>query len=238
MDRNLMRLAFTTLALLILFSCIPIDAQDFSKVNLHIGGGIGVPTGETGRFAGLSGAFQIGAGPNLSAHNSLVGEFMWQGLPPNNNALSAVANPLCGGSLTLSCAITLTQNFGTSSNLYVVTANYMYHREGHVYGFYLIAGGGWYYRHLELLNYTVVPGTVCEPAWDWWGYTCQNGFITTGNTLAVRGVSSGGGNAGGGITLKVTSSGLRLYMEARYHYSPEAGRISTHVVPVMFGIRW
>src|SRR5690349_4173756 len=108
MDRNLMRLAFTTLALLILFSCIPIAAQDFSKANLHIGGGIGVPTGETGRFAGLSGAFQIGAGPNLSAHNSLVGEFMWQGLPPNNNALAAVANPLCGGSLTLSCAITLT----------------------------------------------------------------------------------------------------------------------------------
>lgn len=224
--------------LLSVTQAFPVHAQDFSKVNLHIGGGIGVPTGETARFAGLSGAFQIGAGPNLSAHNSLVGEFMWQGLPPNSNALRAIVNPLCGGNVTVTCAVTLAQNFGTSSNLYAVTANYMYHREGHVYGFYLIAGGGWYYRHLELLNYTVVPGTVCEPVWDWWGYSCQAGFVNTSTTLAIRGVSSGGADGGGGITFKLTESGFKLFMEARYHYSPQGGRVSTHIVPVMFGIRW
>jgi len=229
---------FIIVALLTLFGDFPLRSQDFSKVNLHIGGGIGTPTGETGQFAGLSGTFQIGAGPNLSIHNSLVGEFMWQGLPPTNDTLAAVVNPLCGGNVTLSCAATLSQNFGTSSNLYVTTANYMYHREGQIYGFYLIGGGGWYYRRLELLNYTVVPGTVCEPAWDWWGYSCQAGFVNNTNTLAVKGVSSGGVNAGGGLTIKLTGSGLRLYMEARYHYSPQGGRVSTHIVPVTFGIRW
>jgi len=218
------------------FRAFPMHGQDFSKVNLHIGGGIGATTGQTGKFAGLSGAFQIGAGPNLDAHNSLVGEFMWQGLPPNNNALRTVLNPLCSGNVP--CAVNIAQNFGTANNLYVVTANYMYHRDGHVYGFYVIGGGGWYYRHLELQNYTVVPGTVCEPAWDWWGFTCQAGFVTNTNTLAVRGVSSGGVNAGGGITFKVSSSGFRLYMEARYHYSPQGGRVSTNIIPVMFGIRW
>lgn len=217
---------------------VAVHGQDFSKVNLHIGGGIGATTGQTGKFAGLSGAFQIGAGPNLNAHNSLVGEFMWQGLPPNSNALAAIVNPLCGGNVTITCAVNLSQNFGTSSNLYVLTANYMYHREGHVYGFYLIGGGGWYYRHLELQNYTVVPGTICEPVWNWWGYACQAGFVTTSNTLATKGVSSGGVNGGAGITFKVTSSGFRLFMEARYHYSPQGGRVSTHIVPVMFGIRW
>jgi hypothetical protein len=232
------RLLIIIVALLTLSENSPVCAQEFSKVNGHIGGGIGTTTGETGRFAGLSGAFQIGAGPNLSTHNSLVGEFMWQGLPPNNNGLAAVVNPLCGGSVTISCAATLSQNFGTSSNLYVVTANYMYHREGNTYGFYLIGGGGWYYRRLELQNYTVVPGTVCAPAWDWWGYSCQAGFVSNTNTLAVKGVSSGGADAGGGLTFKVTSSGIKLYMEARYHYSPQGGRVSTHIVPVMFGIRW
>ena len=225
-------------ALLSIFRAAPAHAQEvnLSKVNLHIGGGIGVPTGRTADFAGISGAFQIGAGPNLTAHNSLVGEFMWQGLPPTSSALATIVNPLVAGNITT--AANIAQNFGTSSNLYAVTANYMYHREGHLYGFYVIGGGGWYYRHLELQNYTVVPGTVCEPVWDWWGYSCQAVFVTTSNVLATKGQSSGGGNVGGGITFKLTSSGFRLYMEARYHYSPQGGRVSTHIVPVMFGIRW
>jgi hypothetical protein len=66
------RLLIIIVALLTLSENFPVCAQEFSKVNLHIGGGIGTTTGETGRFAGLSGAFQIGAGPNLNAHNSLV----------------------------------------------------------------------------------------------------------------------------------------------------------------------
>ncbi len=225
-------------ALLSIFRAVPAHAQEvnLSKVNLHIGGGIGVPMNRTADFAGISGAFQIGAGPNLTAHSSLVGEFMWQGLPPTSSALASLVNPLVAGNITT--VANIAQNFGTSSNLYALTANYMYHREGHLYGFYVIGGGGWYYRHLELQNYTVVPGTVCEPVWDWWGYSCQAGFITTSNVLATKGQSSGGGNVGGGMTFKLTSSGLRLYMEARYHYSPQGGRVSTHVVPVMFGIRW
>ena len=225
-------------ALLSIFRAVPAHAQEvnLSKVNLHIGGGIGVPTGRTADFAGISGAFQIGAGPNLTAHNSLVGEFMWQGLPPTSSALATIVNPLVAGNITT--AANIAQNFGTSSNLYAVTANYMYHREGHLYGFYVIGGGGWYYRHVELQNYTVVPGTVCQPVWDWWGYSCQAGFVTTSNVLATKGQSSGGGNVGGGITFKLTSSGFRLYMEARYHYSPQGGRVPTHIVPVMFGIRW
>ena len=224
--------------LLSVFRAVPAHAQEvnLSKVNLHIGGGIGVPTNRTGDFAGISGAFQIGAGPNLTPHNSLVGEFMWQGLPPNGSALASLVNPLVAGNITTAASIA--QNFGTSNNLYALTANYMYHREGHLYGFYVIGGGGWYYRHLELQNYTVVPGTVCQPVWDWWGYSCQAGFVTTSNVLATKGQSSGGGNVGGGITFKLTSSGFRLYMEARYHYSPQGGRVSTHIVPVMFGIRW
>lgn len=192
-----------------------------------MGGGIGVPLSKTGDFAGIGGVFQIGGGPNLNAHSSIVGEFMWQGLPPTPT-LQAVINPL----------ITNGSNVSTKTNLYALTANYMYHLGGDRYGFYLIGGGGWYYRHIALNNVTFVPGTVCEPALDWLGYTCQAGVIGTSNTIATKGVSSGGVNGGIGLTVRLGSSGFKYFMEARYHYSPQGGRISTQTIPVTFGIRW
>jgi hypothetical protein len=201
---------------------------------MHIGGGFGVPASTTGKFAGLSGSFQLGAGPNLTKHNSVFGEFMWQGLPPSRSALSAIANSPNVNPLVVNSPI---NNLSISNNLYALTANYMYHAEGHRYGFYLVAGGGWYYRHLSLKNYTVQPGTVCEPVWDWYGYTCTNGLVSTSDTLASHGVSSGGGNAGGGFTINLAYN-AKFYMEARYHYSPQGGRVATQVIPVTFGFRW
>jgi len=55
---------------------IPVHADDrqttdgqateshLSAVNMHIGGGIGVPMDPTGNFAGVGGTLQAGAGPN------------------------------------------------------------------------------------------------------------------------------------------------------------------------------
>ena len=215
-------------ALLVILAAVSGYSQDAHlPFNVHIGGGIGVPLNPTANFVGISGTFQIGAGPNLGNHSSIVGEFMWQGLPPNRTALLPLVNPLGGGN-----------NLSFSNNLYALTANYMFHVDGHRYGFYLIGGGGWYYRHLALNNYTVAPGTVCQPAWDWWGYACQNGFVTTQNTLATKGVSSGGVNAGGGLTINLGAGSTKFYMEARYHYSPQGGQVSTQIVPVTFGLRW
>lgn len=206
---------------------VPAYAQDYHDFNIHMGGGIGVPLAKTADFAGIGGVFQIGGGPNLNAHSSIVGEFMWQGLPATPSVL-AVVNPL----------VTNGNNVSTSTNLYALTANYMYHVSGNRYGFYLIGGGGWYYRHIALNNVTVAPGTVCEPALDWLGFTCQAGVVSTSNTVASKGVSSGGVNGGIGVTIKLGSSGLKYFMEARYHYSPQGGRISTQTIPVTFGIRW
>jgi hypothetical protein len=167
-----------------------------------------------------------------------MGEFFWQGLPTNRNALLAIANAPNVNPLIVNQPVT---NLSTSNNLYALTANYVYHMEGHRYGFYLVGGGGWYYRHLALNNYTVQPGTICEPVWDWYGYTCFNGLISTENTIASHGVSSGGVNAGGGFTISLGGSDshyTKFYMEARYNYSPQGGRVATEVVPVAFGFRW
>jgi hypothetical protein len=213
----------------------PAQAQESaSPFNIDIGGGIGVPLSRTSDFAGVSGAFQVGGGPNITSHQSIVGEFLWQGLPPNRTALQALSSLACAAPSTTSAACGL----NSSRNLYALTANYMYHREGRRYGFYLIGGGGWYYRYGQLKNATVAPGTVCEPVWDWWGYSCVNGFVSTNNTLVSKGLSSGGVNAGGGLTINLTEQHVKFFIEARYHYSPQGGKVSTQIVPVIMGIRY
>jgi hypothetical protein len=230
------------LAIAVLNICWIIVGGHAQETNLpfngYFGGGIGVPVSSTRRFAGISGIFQIGAGPNLTKHNSLEGEFMWQGLPANLSSLTPVVNSPGVNPLI---STQPTNNLSTATNLYALTTNYKFHMEGHRFGFYMIGGGGWYFRHAELKNYTVPPGTVCQPIWDWYGYTCANGLVSMSNTLISHGVSSGGMNGGGGITMylgNVDDYPTEFYMEARYHYSPQGGRVPTKIVPVTFGIRW
>jgi hypothetical protein len=208
--------------------------ENASPFNIDIGGGIGVPLSRTSDFAGVSGAFQVGAGPNITSHQSIVGEFLWQGLPPNHTALQALSSLTCVVPTTAAGACGLNSN----RNLYALTANYMYHKEGRRYGLYLIGGGGWYYRYGQLKNATVAPGTVCQPVWDYWGYTCVNGFVSTNNTLVSKGLSSGGVNAGAGVTINLYQQRVRFFLEARYHYSPQGGKVSTQIVPVIMGIRY
>jgi len=233
-------LSVVGIALLVALCAISAQAQSSSPFNLHIGGGIGVPLNPTANFAGISGTFQIGAGPNLSRSSSIVGEFLWQGLPPTRDTLLPIVNALCSTNVISPPSLCSAASIIARNNLYALTANYMYHWDGRRYGVYVIGGGGWYYRHAQLMNVTVAPGTVCEPAWEWWGYPCQGGFVSTSNVLATKGVSSGGANGGIGTTIKlgVGDSSVKFYVEARYHYSPQGGRISTQIVPVTMGLRW
>src|SRR5450755_2452561 len=135
-----------------------LHAQDFSKFNFNIGGGMTSPINPTAQYVGLSGNFDVGAGYNLDKKNAITAEFMWNGLPPN----TVVHLP--------------NAPFG-SINLYSITTNYRHHIDsigGSPFGAYVIAGGGWYYRYASIdKNYTVPPGTVCQPIYSWWGYGCD-----------------------------------------------------------------
>src|SRR5215813_10115982 len=151
-----------------------------SRLALNIGGGVTAPLNPTGAYAGVSGNFNIGAGYNLNNKNSITGEFLWSGLPPNRFILHPIDAP-----------------FG-SINLYSLTANYRYHIDsvhGTPFGVYAIAGGGWYYRYSSVdKNYVAPPGTACAPIYYWWGYACDpNGFIYS-QTVAYNGASAGGLN--------------------------------------------
>jgi hypothetical protein len=200
---------------------LPLHAQDFSKFNFNIGGGITTPLNPTANFVGLSGNFAVGAGYNLDKKNSIIGEFQWNGLPPNT--ILHLPNAPFG-----------------NINLYSITANYRHHKDriGHSpFGLYMMAGGGWYYRHTSIdKNYFVEPNTPCLPIYFWWGYGCDTGFTVT-ETIASKGNSAGGVNGGVGFTIRLSDSGWKFYTESRYNYA-FSNRIATTFIPVTFGFRF
>jgi hypothetical protein len=212
-----------SLASLLAAAVMPLCAQDFSKFNFDIGGGPSTPLNPTAQYVGLSGNFVSGAGYNIDKHNSIIGEFMWAGMPPSLSILHPVNAPT------------------GHVNLYTLTANYRYKLDnlgGSHFGIYAIAGGGWYYRYASVdKSYVVPPNTVCQPIYTWWGYGCDpSGFVYSA-TVAYRGLSSGGVNGGVGFSIRLSDSGWKFYVESRYHYA-FTNPVASTLIPVTFGLRF
>src|SRR4051812_25088560 len=164
-----------SIALLGACCLIPLEGQN--KLTFGLGGGVSTPLNPTGAYAGLSGNFNVGAGYRIDQKNSITGEFLWSGLPPNTFTLHPIEAPT--GSI----------------NLYSLTVNYRHHIDrikGSPFGLYGVVGGGWYYRYAQVdKNYQVPLSTVCSPAYYWWGYSCApNGYIYS-ETIAYKGASAG-----------------------------------------------
>jgi hypothetical protein len=209
------------LTLLTLVPAIPLFAEN-GTFTFNMGGGISTPLNPTGQYAGTSGNFETGAGYKINKRSSIIGEFMWSGLPPNLFILQPISAP------------------SGSVNVYALTANYRYEFDrihSSRFGLYAIAGGGWYYRHASIdKNYVVPPNTVCQPIYGYWGYACDpHGFVFS-QTVASKGTSVGGVNGGVGFSIGIAESPWKFYTEARYHYAFNSG-IATAVVPVTFGFR-
>jgi len=203
-------------------ACMTMRAQsqnEEGKFNFTMGGGLSVPLNPAARFVGVGGSFLSGSGYNIDQHNSIVGQFQWDGLPPSVGAIAQL------------------NGISQSVNLYGITADYKYRNGvGNTFGFYLIAGGGWYYRHASISKSTFVPtDTVCQPIYSWYGYTCSNGFV---NTVGVSaGTSAFGTNGGIGLTIRVKDSGWKFFVESRYTYAMSRA-IATQVAPVTFGFEY
>lgn len=204
-------------------ACVmPIQAQhadEEGKLNFSMGGGLSVPLNPTAKYAGVGGSFLGGGGYNLNQHNSIVGQFMWDGLPPSVGAIAQL------------------NGISQGVNLYNITADYKYRNGfGKTFGYYVIAGGGWFYRHASISKSTFIPtDTVCQPIYGWYGYTCSNGFV---NTVGVStGTSSFGANGGVGLTIRVKDTPWKFFVESRYVYAASRS-ISTQVAPVTFGFEY
>src|SRR5689334_7175997 len=108
---------------LVLGGLLPLEAQDYSRFTLNMGGGVTTPLNPTGAYAGLSGNFAIGAGYNVNKSNAIIGEFMWSGLPSNLFVIQPVKAPF------------------STINLYSLTVNYRHQFDrinGSPFGVYFI----------------------------------------------------------------------------------------------------
>jgi len=202
---------------------VSLRAEDWSKFNFNIGGGVTTPINPTANYAGVSGNFNVGAGYNFGKRSSIGGEFLWSGLPPNLFVIQPVRAP-----------------FG-NVNLFMMGANYRYHvdriGQSH-FGLYFTGGGGWYARRVSIdKNFIVPPGAVCSPIYFWWGYGCDTGGFVVTETIAQKTTNAGGLNGGVGFTIRFGDSGWKFYTESRYHYA-WSPRVPTTFVPVTFGIRY
>ncbi len=109
------------------------------------------------------------------------------------------------------------QNVGIGGNalLQYFDLNLVFHptRAGAI-GFYLIGGGGLYYRGAEV---TKAEGTIIQPYCDPWLYYCSAVPVPVESILGSRSSWDFGLDGGVGMTFAIAPP-LRLYLEARYHY--------------------
>jgi hypothetical protein len=197
-----------------------------SKINTNLGMGLTVPLNPTAQFVGSSVNVVVGVGYNMTKHHSLVGQFMWAGLPPNRDALLPIR------------IVAGTNNISGSSNLFTLTGNYRYQLQGKTFGAYVIGGAGMYHRRSSLSREVVVgTGAVCSPSWLYFGYGCVTGLVSEDRTLINAASTAFGGNGGVGFTIRINEDGYKFYVEARYHYAPNK-HIATSFIPITLGFSW
>lgn len=206
---------YRRLSLLIVFVIATVALSQAQSWMFNVGGGVGFPQGDLGKFVNNGGNFVIGGGLKFAKLVGVDTEFMWQDLPINSATKQALNTP------------------GASARQYAWTFNPIVMIPlGHKLGAYGIGGIGWYHRSGE----TTTPGTavICDPYWSWWvGCTIGTVDVITGS----RSENAFGENIGGGLTYRLGESHLKIYAEVRYHHA-SYNKVSTQVLPLTFGIRW
>jgi hypothetical protein len=201
---------------LLLVSCVsglPLLAQE-ARFTGFVGAGPTVPTNPIGTH--VDNGWNIAAGAGISTnHYGLMLDFMYNDMGINSNTLSQNGAP--GGSarvwgFTLDPVVHLTQ-------------------EGPA-DIYLTAGGGIYHRNVEFTQPGVAQATFFDP---WFGF--YPGLVGTNQVLASYSQYKGGVDGGIGMSVKLGSSRVKAFAEARYHYI-FTNPVSTTIIPVTIGLRW
>jgi len=202
------------------------ESSPFSRLNSNAAFTVTAPLSTMGSYTTPTWGLVYGAGYNISKRHSVVGEVMWNRLYATSEALAPIR-------------VTPQNNdINGHGNLVALTANYRLQLEGKVFGTYLIAGGGMYYREANLSQRVVVGDSVsCTPAWLWWGFTCQSGIVTSQQSLASSSSTAPGGNVGIGFTVRIPDSHYKFYVESRFHYATNRG-VATATIPITVGVRF
>jgi opacity protein-like surface antigen len=193
--------------------------KDFKNWNYNVGLGANVDSGTTKTFVRGGGPLaSAGVARNANKYLGLRADFIFADLPLRQSSLSLAQ---AGSASSYLFALTL----GPVINIPVTKT----------YGAYLVFGGGYYHRWGTLSSNTAVPGSTCNPFFEWWG-VCPNVSIPLNGSFATSSQNQFGYNVGAGVTRKVPS-GVELYAEFRLTHG-SGNNTTTDVRPITIGVRW
>jgi hypothetical protein len=208
----------------------PIDPYAYERGVLgkfvwNIGGSVVIPVGPMGDRLNTGGGLNVGLTYNFHPLFGAQFEFgsSWAGLK--------------GGSLS---------SFGVGGHgwMYNFNLNAVV-RPFHSgpFGFYLLGGGGLYYRYVEITQFQ---GNAVVPYCDPWLYYCSATSVGVSSVLGSHSEWDWGADVGGGFTLALSPT-TRLYIESRYHYvwgntytdrNGQQHSSNGEFVPVTFGVKF
>lgn len=197
-------------------AAVPVFAQSnyVSHFTGFVGGGPSVPVYDYGRR--VDNGWNVSAGVGVSGnHLGLMLDFTYNDFGVNSSVLNQVQAP------------------NGSSRVWAFTLDPVIHvtKEGPA-DVYITGGGGIYHRNVEFTQPGVASTTFFDP---WFGF--YPALVPTQQILASYSVYKGGVDAGAGVAVRLGSSHVKAFAEARYHHMFTTG-IDTSFVPVTIGLRW
>lgn len=180
----------------------------FHSCTVYMGGGYDWVRGGDGGYIAGNGAFQVGGGFAASHHLFITGTFMFDDAHIKRNI-----------PITLPAGA----NPGGKARYYTLSLDPTYRiRPDWRISPYVLGGGGWMRRTAELTSPSPYPQLFPE-------FLLGGGYSTHANTGTIDG--------GGGADIRLTKTGLKMYVEMRY-VKGMAFNSHSRLVPVTIGFRW
>jgi outer membrane protein with beta-barrel domain len=228
-------------SLVLIATAAPALAQDDKKYDVNIGGGAMFPLGSFKDSFNTGGSFAIGATYFITPVLGIQGEYNYDKMngPDRTLGLSPTPQAVINGTAVIQ------SNQQLNVGLFDLVARSR--QRDSMVGGYVLGGGGFYHRQIQLTSPAIGYVTVCDPYW----LVCYPAATAVDQILGSRSSTDFGINFGGGITF---GREAKFYIEARYHYvwgptisapanlpagsTPASLSTNASYFPLVFGVRF
>jgi opacity protein-like surface antigen len=185
----------------------------------NVGGGASLLDGTTQRFVrGGGGVAAVGVARNYSQYVGFRLDFQFDNLPLKDSALRLAQAP------------------GATSHVYSLTLEPIFNIPvTNQSGGYIVVGPAFFHRSGDLDSSTVLPGSICNPFFQWWG-RCFNASLPLNGDFLHASQNEFGETFGVGVTHKINPK-VELYAEFRYLHGTHF-KVTTDLRPITIGVRW
>ena len=185
----------------------------------NVGGGASLLDGTTQRFVrGGGGVAAVGVARNYSQYVGFRLDFQFDNLPLKDSALRLAQAP------------------GATSHVYSLTLEPIFNIPvTNQSGGYIVVGPAFFHRSGDLDSSTVLPGSICNPFFQWWG-RCFNASLPLNGDFLHASQNEFGETFGVGVTHKINPK-VELYAEFRYLHGTHF-KVTTDLRPITIDVRW